>query len=195
MKIAWQLRHFADLSGREVHDILQLRAEVFVVEQACVFQDVDGADPSAWHLLGTVGPGLRRGDESPGVTPAKAGAASADRLVAYARLIPAGIKFAEVSIGRVVTAPSQRRTGLGRELMREALSRAAKLWPGTAIRIGAQQRLERFYREQGFETVSAPYDEDGILHVEMLRLASADPDAAVSPAGQEAPIRKQGMTT
>ena len=146
--IRWRFASFAELTSREVHDLLRLRAEVFVVEQACAFQDVDGADPASWHLLGF------RGDE----------------LVAYSRLLPAGVKFAEASIGRVVTAPALRGTGCGRELMREALRRADTLWPGQPIRIGAQQRLERFYEDFGFAQASAPYDEDGIMHIEMLRL-------------------------
>jgi ElaA protein len=82
------------------------------------------------------------------------------------------VKYEEPSIGRIVTAQEVRRTGLGRELVREALARAERLWPGRAIRIGAQQRLERFYQEFGFVTASAPYDEDGIMHVEMVRPAA-----------------------
>ena len=145
--IRWRFAAFEELTPRELHDLLRLRAEVFVVEQACAFQDVDGADPAAWHLLGA------RGTD----------------LVAYSRLIPAGIKFAEASIGRVVTAPALRGTGFGRELMRESLARADKLWPGQPIRIGAQHRLERFYNEYGFVKASEPYDEDGILHIEMVK--------------------------
>jgi ElaA protein len=124
----------------------RLRVAVFIVEQDCVFQDVDGADPKCWHLLGYSG----------------------DDVVAYSRLVPAGVKFDEPSIGRVITAPSVRRTGMGRVLMAEAMSRAAKLWPGEPIRIGAQAHLERFYGEFGFDKASEPYDEDGILHIEML---------------------------
>ena len=160
--IAWRCAPFGELTGREVHDILQARAAVFVVEQACAFQDVDGADLASWHLMGRLGPGLREDDEAP--------------LVAYARLIPAGIKFAEPSIGRVITTDAVRGTGTGRALMVEALRRAEKLFPGRRIRIGAQQRLERFYQSLGFVTDSAPYDEDGIPHVEMVRPASVIPD-------------------
>ncbi len=148
--IDWRFARFVDLSPREIHDLYRLRAEVFVVEQACAFQDLDGADPDSWHLIGY------RGND----------------LVAYSRLVPPGVKYEEPSIGRVVTTPSARGTGRGRELMRQALARAEKLWPGRAIRIGAQQRLEKFYEEFGFVTASAPYDEDGILHVEMVRPAA-----------------------
>ena len=170
--IAWRFAPFAELTAREVHDLYRLRAAVFVVEQECAFQDVDGADPESWHLLGYA------------PSPSGEGRGGGD-LVAYARLVPAGIKFAEPSIGRVITAIAVRRTGLGRVLMRETLRRAEKLWPNRAIRIGAQQRLESFYRDFGFETASEPYDEDGIVHVEMLRPASTVPDKTAQLAGQK----------
>lgn len=144
--ITWRLARFDELSPREVHDIFQARIEVFVVEQKCVFQDLDGIDPECWHLTGFEGP-----------------------LVAYCRLVPPGTKFAEPSIGRVLTAGSARRSGAGRELMRRAVDHAGRLWPGRALRIGAQKYLEHFYGEFGFVTASEPYDEDGIPHVEMVR--------------------------
>lgn len=170
----WRFAPFAELTPREVHDLFQLRSAVFVVEQACVFQDIDGVDPECWHLLGyELGPGLHRGGQPQ------------DRLVSYCRFVPPGTKFAEPSIGRVITTRGVRRTGRGRELMAEALRRAEKLWPSRAIRIGAQRHLERFYTDFGFVTVSAPYDEDGILHVEMLRRPSAIPDNAARIAGQQ----------
>ena len=142
--------------------MLQARSAAFVVEQACVFQEIDGADPLCWHLVGY------RGKE----------------LVATARLLPAGTKFAEPSIGRVITVGSARGTGLGRELMRQALKQADKLWPGKPVRIGAQARLEKFYEDFGFVTASAPYIEDGIPHLEMLRPASMIPDKAGQTVGQ-----------
>lgn len=145
--ISWKCARFAELSALEVHDILRARSAVFVVEQDCVFQDVDGADPLSWHLVGRAqGP-----------------------LLAYCRLLPPGVKFAEPSIGRVLTTEPARRSGVGRLLMREAVARASALWPGMALRIGAQVYLERFYGEFGFEKCSEPYDEDGILHIQMLR--------------------------
>ena len=143
----WRFAHFDELTAREVHDILQARSAVFVVEQACIFLDMDGADVAGWHLFS------RTDDGSIG---------------ACCRLLPAGLAFAEPSIGRVITTQAVRATGLGRALMEEALRRAAALWPGAAIRIGAQQHLEGFYRSLGFVTVSEPYDEDGIPHVEMI---------------------------
>ena len=161
--IAWRLAHFDELSARELHDIYQARLEVFVVEQKCPFQDVDGADPGCWHLVGQSAEG---------------------GILAYCRLVPPGTKFAEPSIGRVVTLGPARRTGIGRELMRLAIAHCEKLWPGRALRIGAQRYLERFYGSFGFATASEPYDEDGIMHVEMLRPASSIPDRSGQPVGQ-----------
>ncbi len=150
--IHWQFAPFAKLSPRQIHDLYRLRVEVFVVEQNCAFQDVDGIDPKCWHLLGY------RDDE----------------LVAYCRFIPPGVKYEEPSIGRVITAASVRRKGEGRVLMAEAMRRAHKLWPGRPIRIGAQAHLERFYNEFGFTKASEPYDDDGVLHIEMLRPAAGE---------------------
>ena len=178
--IAWRLAHFGELSARELHDIYRARLEVFVVEQKCPFQDVDGADPLCWHLMGF--------SPSPPDTGRHDGVGAEGRgegqLVAYCRLVPPGTKFAEPSIGRVVTMGSARGTGCGRELMARAIAHAEKLWPGKALRIGAQRYLERFYGSFGFETVSEPYDEDGIMHVEMLRPGSLIPDRRGQPVGQ-----------
>ncbi len=127
---------------------LRLRSAVFVVEQNCVFPDMDGLDLEAEHLCGVTASG---------------------EVLAYARLLRPGLKYAEASIGRVVTDPSVRRTGLGRELMRQALGGCRSRFPASPIRIGAQQRLERFYNEFGFVTEGERYLEDGIWHVEMLK--------------------------
>jgi ElaA protein len=143
--IDWQFARFADLSPQQLHDAYRLRGDVFVVEQNCVFPDVDGADPPSWHLFGYSG----------------------GELLMYCRLLPAGVKFREPSIGRVVTARSVRGTGMGRVLMAEAMRCANALWPSQPIRIGAQAHLERFYNGFGFTKASEPYDEDGILHIEM----------------------------
>jgi len=150
-RVDWQWKRFAELSPAELYALLAARASVFVVEQACAFLDLDGLDVFAWHLLGWVA--------------ADEGA----MLAAYLRLIDPGRKYAEPSIGRLLTTAPFRGGGLGRAAMREGLERAARLYPGCALRIGAQQRLERFYAELGFRTDSAPYFEDGIAHVEMLR--------------------------
>lgn len=139
------------LSIRDWYDVSAARIDVFVVEQNCPFQDNDGADFRAWHLLGW--------DESGGKR----------SLAAYCRLVDAGVKFAEPSIGRVVTPRDFRAKGMGRLLMAEAVRRHDELYPGQPNRIGAQARLERFYRDFGFETASGVYMEDGIPHIEMLR--------------------------
>lgn len=158
----WQWSPFAQLGAADVYAMLALRQDVFVVEQACVFPDIDWHDQQAFHLLGWE-------DE-----PQSLGEAGARRstLAAYLRCLPPGEKFAECSIGRVVTAPSVRGTGIGRLLVAEGLQRMAALYPGQPVRIGAQLHLERFYAGFGFETASAPYDEDAIMHIEMLRPAS-----------------------
>lgn len=150
--MAWRCLPFDALLPRTLYALLQLRSEVFVVEQACAFQDLDGADQASMHLLGE-----RRG---PNAEP---------ELLAYTRLVPAGLKYAEASIGRVVTAPITRGTGLGHALMAESIRMLHSLWGVQPIRIGAQAHLQAFYRQHGFESVGDLYDEDGIPHTEMIR--------------------------
>ena len=129
---------------------MKLREAVFIVEQKCPYPDADGRDPQAWHLLGWL------------TTPQK-------RLVAYARVFEPGLRYTEGSIGRVVTAAEVRRAGFGRALMAEALRRLEGLAPRQTIKLAAQRYLEDFYSTFGFKTVSAPYEEDGIIHVDMVR--------------------------
>ena len=148
---SWQFSRFRDLTVDDLYAIVRLREAVFIIEQNCPYPDADGRDPLAWHLLG-----WRDGPDG-------------KELVAYARIFEPGIRYQQASIGRIVTAPPVRKTGLGRQLMVEALERAEKLAPGQQIKIAAQRRLENFYKGYGFETVSAPYEEDGIMHVDMLR--------------------------
>jgi len=149
--VFWQWSRFSELSPADLYAVVRLREEVFIVEQQCAYPDADGRDPQAWHLLGW-------SDRENGKT-----------LVAYARIFEPGLRYTEGSIGRVVTAPEVRGTGLGKALMAEALRRLEGLAPGQTIKIAAQRRLEKFYLELGFRTVSAPYEEDGIMHVDMLR--------------------------
>jgi ElaA protein len=151
--IRWQWSGFAGLTAAQLYAMLALRQEVFVLEQACLYPDIDGLDPGAHHLLG-----WREAD-------------GRQELVAHLRCLAPGAKYAEMSIGRVVTSPAARGSGLGRELVAQGIALARELHPGHAIRIGAQAHLERFYAGFGFATVSAPYDEDGILHVDMLLAA------------------------
>ncbi|HPH14191.1 MAG TPA: GNAT family N-acetyltransferase [Burkholderiaceae bacterium] len=144
--IAWKFVAFDELTLRELYELLQLRTEVFTVEQNCVFQDIDGADDQAMHLLGTQN----------------------NQLVAYARCFPAGVKFAEASIGRVVTRSLARGSGLGHLLIQQAVSSVCAFWGPQPIRIGAQARLKAYYSGHGFVDVGVPYVEDGIDHLEMV---------------------------
>ena len=143
-------RDFASLSAAELYAMLVLRSRVFVIEQQCIFLDADGLDAGAHHLFGWRD-------------------ATRSELVCGVRILAPGVAYGEASIGRVVTAPEIRGIGAGRMLMERAIADCTRLHPGTGIRIGAQQYLERFYADFGFETVSEPYDEDGIRHVTMLR--------------------------
>ena len=149
MALTWSLTRFDALSPQALYALLQLRSEVFVVEQACAFQDLDGLDAQAMHLLGH--------SEADGT------------LQAYARCLSPGLKYAEASIGRVVGRASARGAGVGHALMRQALACVALHWGAQPIRIGAQARLEGFYRQHGFVPDGEPYDEDGIAHIEMVR--------------------------
>ena len=149
--IEWQWSTFEELSRDDLYAVLTQRQEVFIVEQNCVYRDVDGLDQHAIHLLGW-----------------QHGTAGRE-LVAYLRCVLPGRKFNELSLGRVLCAPSARGTGVGKQLFAEGIRRVELQFPGQRIRISAQQYLESFYRGFGFEVTSAPYSEDGIPHVEMLR--------------------------
>jgi ElaA protein len=148
--IDWRFAPFAALRADELYEILVVRARVFIIEQNCPYLDLDGLDRGAFHLW-TGAP-----------------------VQAYLRILGPGAKYDEPSLGRVITAPEARRAGLGRALMAEGLRRAEALFGPTAIRIGAQKYLERFYGAFGFVRVSGDYDEDGIPHLEMLRAARAN---------------------
>lgn len=143
MQTTWLVRAFDELTPAQLYAIVQLRERVFVVEQRCAYQDADGLDLVARHLWG----------ERDG------------KVVAYLRILPAGVKYAEIAIGRVVTVSEARGGGLGRELMRRGMDECG-LQP---IRISAQAHLEDWYGELGFVKASDIYDEDGIAHIDMLR--------------------------
>ncbi len=145
--IQWITREFAALSAEQLYQILQLRQQVFVVEQQCVYLDADGLDGEAVHVFAT----------------------REEQVIACCRLLPPGLKYGEATIGRVCTALAQRGTGLGRALMHTALALSDARYPGQGIRISAQLHLQHFYADFGFVAVSAPYEEDGIPHIEMLR--------------------------
>lgn len=144
MTLTWHSQPFEGLTTAQLYAILSLRQHVFVVEQACAYLDADGIDPTCWHLWAEDAAGT---------------------IVAYLRIVPAGMKYAEPSIGRVIVSAAARGTGLGRELMRRGLAETGPV----AVRIAAQAYLVKFYRDLGFIAVSGEYDDDGIMHVEMLR--------------------------
>ena len=144
MKFEFKL--FDELIIGELYEILQLRAEIFVVEQNCVYNDLDGLDKSAVHQF------LKKDGE----------------IVAYSRLLKPGTRFSEYSIGRVVVKQSERRTGLGIEMINAAKTFILNEWKATKIKISAQKYLRKFYEDLGFEVVTDEYLEDGIPHFGMI---------------------------
>lgn len=152
MQLVWHERGFAELTPAELYAIVALREQVFIVEQTCAFLDADGYDLKARHLWCE--------PAAPAVSHPHA-----REIHAYLRILPAGVKFAEISLGRIVTAPQARGTGLGRVLIKKALEAIGAM----PVRMGAQAHLEKFYGEFGFRRASEVYDEDGIPHIEMLR--------------------------
>jgi ElaA protein len=186
LDIQWQWLAFEALSRDQLYELLRLRSEVFVVEQNCVFQDMDNLDQQAMHLLGVrVAAGSAQVKEEPaqraGLTelreqsplppslPGGSVGQTKTELIAYVRCFPAGVTFDEASIGRVVTKPDARGGGLGHLLMAEAVKALQAEWGAQPIRIGAQAHLKSFYERHGFVDVGKPYIEDGIPHLEMLR--------------------------
>jgi ElaA protein len=159
MSLTHTVKAFQDLTAQELYEILRLRSEVFVVEQNCVFLDQDGKDSFCHHLS----------------------LFSDGQLAAYSRLVPAGVSYAEVSIGRVVTSPAFRGTGLGRQLMELSIKSCEDLFGKGAIRIGAQTYALPFYASLGFVSDGEVYDEDGIEHVEMVYPLSTKPGYKVMP--------------
>jgi ElaA protein len=148
--INWSFKKFDNLTPNELYSVLQLRNEVFVVEQNCVFQDADNKDQGSHHLMGW----------------------DNEMLVAYARIVPLGIAYESFpSIGRVVTSPKLRRSGLGKILMQQSIEYLQELLGESSIKLGAQLYLKNFYESFGFVQSSEVYMEDGIPHIEMVRPA------------------------
>jgi len=146
----WTIKKFDELTLDELYNILQLRNEVFIVEQNCVYNDTDGKDRPAWHLMAIEG----------------------DKLVAYTRILPPGVSYNDPAIGRVVTSSSKRRSGLGRELMKRSIEACEKLFGKSSITLSAQVYLQSFYESLGFIVVGAEYLDDGIPHIKMSRKPS-----------------------
>ncbi|MEO0733610.1 MAG: GNAT family N-acetyltransferase [Bacteroidota bacterium] len=148
MQLRWQHYSFAELTTERLYDLLRLRLEVFVVEQTCYYQDLDGKDQQALHLCGY--------DE-------------AGQLAAYTRILPRGISYADyASIGRVITAPHARGKGIGRPLMQKSLEVLFATYGKQPVKISAQAHLQPYYESVGFWGVGEIYDEDGIPHRAML---------------------------
>ena len=156
-RLHWHWGDFDSLSLRDLHDALQLRARVFILEQG-PYLDVDGLDPASHHLLGRLA-------EPWGELPA-------GELVVYLRAVAPGLKYAEPALGRVVCHAGVRGTGLGRALVAEGLRGCEQVWPGQGNRISAQAHLGRFYGEFGYQPVGEVYLEDDIPHLQMLRPAA-----------------------
>lgn len=151
-ELTWVLAPFHELTNDQLYDLLRLRSEVFVVEQNCVFLDMDNKDQQCYHLLG-----YRQ-----------------QQLVAYTRLVPIGVAYKDYSsIGRVVSSPAARGTGIGRLLMQQSIEALYQLWGRQPIKIGAQCYLRSFYESLGFVQCGPVYDEDGIDHMPMLLAAEA----------------------
>jgi len=150
--IEWKCKSFEALSVHELYYILRLRAEVFVVEQNCAYQDADNKDQKSYHFAGW----------------------DNNMPAAYVRLVPPGVSFTEPSIGRVVTSPAYRKSGLGRTLMQKAIDQCLYIYGKQDIRIGAQLYLKKFYESLGFVQSSEMYLEDGIEHIEMLYNVNRD---------------------
>ena len=149
MTIDWVCKHHSDLGKEQLYAILQLRSEVFVVEQKCIYQDIDGQDleGDTCHLMAWDG----------------------DRLVAYLRLLDPELQGGDVVIGRVIIAPPARSTGLGHELMAQALKQTEKRWPDMPVYLSAQAHLQGYYGRYGFVVAGEAYVEDGIPHIGMRR--------------------------
>lgn len=142
----WILKKFEDLNVNELYALLRLRSEVFVVEQQCLFLDLDDKDQESYHLMG-----MEEG-----------------RLLAYTRIVPPGVTGDLPSIGRVVTSPEARGGGIGKSLMEKSIEESHRLFGKQPIRIGAQLYLKHFYSSFGFIQTSDIYIEDGIQHIEMI---------------------------
>ena len=149
-KLVWDIHAFQQLSASQLFDFLQLRLDVFVVEQHCAYPELDEYDrhPETRHLSGR--------NES-------------GHVIAYARLLPPGLRYPEVNIGRFVVRADSRKQGVGHQLLKTALQEISRCWSQTSIKISAQEYLQAFYSQYGFIRVSEVYLEDGIPHVEMVK--------------------------
>jgi len=146
--MTWMCCQFSELSSLQLYDLLQLRSAIFVVEQDCPYQDIDGLDthPETRHILHYSDSG---------------------ELLAYLRILAAGVSYPNVAIGRVVTAASARGQGLGHQLLERGIHAAKLAWPNQDLYLSAQAHLQHYYQRYEFVSVTAEYLEDGIPHVGM----------------------------
>lgn len=147
MTIEWKYKNFAQLTPFELYDLLRLRSEVFVVEQTCIFLDLDNIDQHCFHLIGY----------------------HQNQLIACARIVPPAVVYEQTSIGRVVTSIAVRGTGAGKQLMQQSIDKLYSTFGNVPIKISAQFYLKTFYRSFGFHQISPVYLEDGIEHIYMLK--------------------------
>ena len=147
MKFEHQVKSFQELSLEEFHDIIALRIQIFIIEQNCPYQEVDGKDKLAHHLF------FKN---------------EMDEIIAITRILPQGISYAEVAIGRVVVHEDYRGTGLGNQLMADSMNFVRDKYGEVPVRLSAQKHLENYYGNHGFKSTGKEYLEDGIPHVEML---------------------------
>lgn len=144
MKI--NVKTFKELTLYELHDLLQLRNKVFVVEQDCVYQDIDGKDEKALHVIGTKN----------------------EKIVAYTRCFPPSVYFEEAAIGRVVVPLEERKYGYGHDIMKASIKAISAHYNTQEIKLSGQEHLKKFYESHGFKQIGEGYLEDGIPHIAMV---------------------------
>lgn len=147
MALQWNLKKFDELSNKELYRILKLRMEIFVLEQECLYPELDDKDFASLHLW----------------------AEQDGSILAYTRLVPPGLSYPQASIGRVIVAEQARGTGLSQLLMITSIESVSKEFGVNDIQIGAQFHLKSFYEKLGFEQISDPYPDYGILHIDMIK--------------------------
>ena len=143
--VSWKHRKWDDLEKNDLHEILMLRSKVFVVEQNCVYQDIDNKDPEAIHLYGKLH----------------------NKIISYSRIFNEGVFYKEISFGRALVSKSKRGKGIGDLLVKKSLEIIKENWPNKKVKISAQAHLKNFYKKHGFTEKGKEYLEDGIPHVSM----------------------------
>jgi len=145
--MTWIIKNFNELTPEELYGIAKLRQDVFIIEQECTYDDLDGLDEQAYHVSGILN----------------------KKLGAYARIFPPGITYQETSIGRIVVNPLYRNRGLGKKLVKKCIQFCESKFPGKSIKIEAQSHLQKFYKALGFISQGDTYLVDGISHIEMIK--------------------------